>query len=219
VTAGENYAEKPDLARVEYEHPIPLQELAKITPGYLSNPEANREIFDDDGYYRTGDTAQYHDPHDLQKGLKFAGRLAEDFKLATGTWVSAGRLRAAFLEAFTPWISDVIVCGEHRDRIAVLAWPKPGASALRAKDFAERLFDFNTGRGSSERIDRLLVLSDPPSVDHHEVSDKGTINQRVALARRGADVERVYAANPDSGVIVPTRRDAQPQSAGCDATP
>lgn len=179
-----------------------------ITPGYLSNPQANREIFDDEGYYRTGDTAQYHDPHDLQKGLKFAGRLAEDFKLATGTWVSAGRLRAAFLEAFTPWISDVLVCGEHRDRIAVLAWPKPGASPAPANDLAARLFEFNAGRGSSERIDRLLLLAEPPSVDHHEVSDKGTINQRVALARRGADVERVYSEVPGSGVIVPIQREA-----------
>ncbi len=175
-----------------------------ITPGYLANPDANRDIFDDEGFYRTGDTAQLHDPDDIHKGLKFAGRLAEEFKLATGTWVSAGRLRAEFLEAFAPLVSDVLVCGENRNSIALLAWPKPqGTGIAPAAEFATRLESFNRGRGQSERVERLLLLKEPPSADQHEVSDKGTINQRVALARRAADVERVYAVPSGPDVILP----------------
>jgi feruloyl-CoA synthase len=175
-----------------------------ITPGYLGNAEANRGIFDEEGFYRTGDAAQFHDPDDIGKGLRFAGRLAEEFKLATGTWVQAGRLRAELLEALAPLVSDLLVCGENRETVAILAWPKPGsdAAALPA-ELAQRLAAFNRGRGSSERVERLRLLAEPPSVDQHEVSDKGTINQRVALARRAADVERLYATAPGDDVILP----------------
>jgi feruloyl-CoA synthase len=177
-----------------------------ITPGYLGSPEANRGIFDDEGFYRTGDAAQLHDPHDIGKGLKFAGRLAEEFKLATGTWVQAGRLRGEFLEAFAPLVSDVLVCGEHRGYVALLAWPKaPDGGPALAAELATRLQAFNRGRGSSERVERLALLAAPPSVDQHEVSDKGTINQRVALARRADDVERLYATTPASDTILPAR--------------
>ncbi len=176
-----------------------------ITPGYLSNLDANRDIFDAEGFYRTGDAALLHDPADIGKGLKFAGRLAEEFKLATGSWVSAGRLRGEILEAFAPLVSDVLICGENRDSIALLAWPKSReATDGSREEFARRLAAFNRGRGSSERIERLLLLGEPPSVDQHEVSDKGTINQRVALARRAADVERVYASPPGPEVICPS---------------
>jgi feruloyl-CoA synthase len=177
-----------------------------VTRGYLSNVAANRELFDDEGFYRTGDTAQFHDPQDIGKGLKFAGRLAEDFKLASGSWVPAGRLRAQLLEACAPAISDLLVCGEGRDRVAVLAWPNAngmrGLADPRAH-LAVALRRFNTGRASSERVERLALLTEPPSVDQHEVSDKGTINQRVALGRRAADVEALYAATPGAEVIVP----------------
>jgi feruloyl-CoA synthase len=174
-----------------------------VTPGYLSNPEANRGIFDEEGYYRTGDTAQFHDPDDIQKGLKFAGRLAEDFKLGTGTWVAAGRMRAEFLEAFSPLVADVVVCGENLAYAAVLAWPKAPVTPELRTELAARLRVFNAGRGSSERVERLLLLQEPPSADQHEVSDKGSINQRVALTRRAADVERVYATVPDAEIILP----------------
>lgn len=177
-----------------------------ITPGYLANPEANKGIFDDEGFYRTGDTAQLHDSTDIGKGLKFAGRLAEEFKLASGSWVSAGRLRAQLLEACAPLLSDLLICGENRDYLAVLAWPgaagRDSASALRPQ-LADKLRAFNTGRGAGERIERLRLLDEPPSVNAHEVSDKGTINQRVALARRAADVESLYAAAPDALVVLP----------------
>jgi len=174
-----------------------------VTPGYLSNPEANRAIFDEEGFYLTGDATQFHDPSDIQKGLKFAGRIAEDFKLATGTWVVAGRLRAEWIEACAPLVADAVVCGESREYVAVLAWPKAAPSdALRA-ELAARMRDFNRGRGASERVERLLLLAEPPSVDQHEVSDKGSINQRVTIARRAADVERLYATTPDPAIILP----------------
>ena len=158
------------------------------------------------GFYRTGDTAQFHDPADIGKGLKFAGRLAEDFKLATGTWVTAGRLRAEFLEAMAPLLADVLVCGEGYEYVAMLAWPKtPATPATLATELAARLASFNSNRGSSARVERLLLLSEPPSADQHEVSDKGTINQRVALARRAADVDQLYATPPGHDVVLPAR--------------
>ncbi|MGH8308770.1 MAG: feruloyl-CoA synthase [Steroidobacteraceae bacterium] len=192
-----------------------------ITPGYLARPELNAEIFDEEGFYRSGDTAQFHDTADVGKGLKFAGRLAEEFKLATGTWVCAGRLRTQIMEAFTPALSDLLICGEHRSWLGVLAWPNVagcrqllGAQApadtrelsahpaLRSY-LADKLATFNSGRASSERIERLALLTEPPSVDRHEVSDKGTINQRVALERRRRDVEALYADRPGVDVVFP----------------
>jgi feruloyl-CoA synthase len=177
-----------------------------ITPGYVGNPQANKDIFDDEGFYRTGDAAQFHDPANVGRGLKFAGRMAEDFKLASGTWVSAGRLRALLLEACAPLLADLLICGELRNYLAVLAWRSSAGRELGeslAMLLAERLASFNAARGASERIERLCLLDDPPSVDAHEVSDKGTINQRVALARRAADVDCLYAAAPDKHVVLP----------------
>jgi feruloyl-CoA synthase len=177
-----------------------------VMSGYLADPEANRDIFDDEGFYRTGDTAQFHDPEDIGRGLKFAGRLAEDFKLASGTWVSAGRLRGQVIEALTPLVADVLICGERSSYLAVLAWPSAAGrekGAAIGPDLAGRLAAFNAGRGASERIERLALLAEPPSPDAHEVSDKGTINQRVALSRRAKDVLRLYAEPPDSATILP----------------
>lgn len=168
-----------------------------ITPGYLGlSGDDNRKIFDEEGFYRTGDAAQLHDPNDLGRGLKFAGRLAEEFKLSSGTWVSAGRLRAQLIEALSPLVSDLLICGENRDRLAILVWPKAASAAASDialdAELAARLRHFNEGRGASERITSFSILREPPSVDAHEVSDKGTINQRVALLRRAADVDRLY---------------------------
>ncbi len=179
-----------------------------ILERYLGS-DAARELFDGEGYFRTGDAAQFHDPEDIGQGLKFAGRLTEDFKLATGTWAPAGRLRPAFLEACAPLLAEALVCGENRAYLAVLAWPTAAARELGtalSPQLAERLAAFNAGRGSSERIERLALLHEPPSANDHELSDKGTVNQRVALARRAADVERLYAAQPDGDVIQPAGR-------------
>ena len=179
-----------------------------ITPGYLNNQSANEGLFDTEGFYCTGDTAQFHDPQDIGAGLSFAGRLSEEFKLASGSWVSAGRLRTQLLEACTPLLSDLLLCGESRDYLAALAWRsaagKAAGTAIESQ-LAELLRQFNAGRGVSERIARMALLNEPPSIDAHEVSDKGTINQRISLARRSRDVERLYASRADSTVIVPNK--------------
>ncbi len=192
-----------------------------ITPGYLHMPEKAAEIFDEEGFYRTGDAAEFNEPGDIERGLKFAGRLAEEFKLANGTWVSAGNLRAAVVEACSPLVSDALICGLNRDYLAVLAWPNSdGVAALlggdmpadaaalaaepRVREAIEKaLRAHNKAKpGSSTRIRRFAFLTEPPSIDGHEISDKGTINQSVALRRRAADVERLYADEPGEGVIV-----------------
>jgi feruloyl-CoA synthase len=177
-----------------------------VMSGYLANPEANRDIFDEEGYYRTGDTAQFHDPANIQKGLKFAGRMAEDFKLATGSWVHSGRLRAELLEAFAGVVAEFVVCGENLPYVAALAWPKSEPTTELRTELGARLQEFNRNRGASERVARLRLLSDPPSADQHEISDKGSINQRVVTTRRAADVELLYAASPDAQVILPAAR-------------
>ncbi len=124
-----------------------------VTPGYLSNPDVNRGIYDEEGFYRTGDTAQLHDPADIQKGLRFAGRLAEDFKLGTGSWVAAGKLRAEFLEAFSPLIADVVVCGENLSFVAMLAWPKVPVTPELEAELRARLRAFNA-RSRPQRASR-----------------------------------------------------------------
>lgn len=191
-----------------------------ITPGYLHVQAKPGEMFDEEGFFKIGDAAQFCEPGDIQQGLKFAGRLAEEFKLANGTWVSAGNLRAAVVEACSPLISDAVICGLNREYVAVLAWPNPNAvtqllgeepgevqawlsrPALREK-ITDALNAHNVAfPGSSTRIRRLALLSEPPSIDGHEISDKGTINQSVAQRRRAQDVETLYAASPDASVLV-----------------
>lgn len=192
-----------------------------IMPGYLGMPEKTKESFDEEGYFRTGDAAELIDPDDIGRGLRFAGRLAEEFKLATGTWVSAGHLRTEVLQACSPMVGDALVCGADRDYLAVLAWPSrdgieralgrepPADAAGLAADeeigeaIRRGLAAHNRAKpGASTRIRRFAFLDEPPSVDAHELSDKGTVNQTVALRRRAGDVERLYAADPDPAVIV-----------------
>jgi feruloyl-CoA synthase len=175
-----------------------------IMRGYLGQADSSAS-FDDEGFYRTGDAAQLHDAADIGRGLRFAGRLTDDFKLANGTWLVAGRLRTELLEACAPLLSDALICGENLACVAVLAWPTPAGrerGAALAADLEQRLAAFNAGRGSSERVQRLMILAEPPSADAHELSDKGTINQRVALARRAADVQRVYSDPPPPDVVL-----------------
>lgn len=192
-----------------------------ITPGYLHLPEKNAEVFDAEGYFVIGDAAQFNEPGDIGRGLKFAGRLAEEFKLANGTWVSAGNLRAAVVQACSPLVSDALVCGLNRDYVAVLAWPNPagleqvlggpppaGARALAAEPAIREHLDRALGvhnaanPGSSTRIRRIAFLDEPPSIDGHELSDKGTVNQSVALRRRARDVEHLYESQPGPDVVV-----------------
>ncbi len=192
-----------------------------ITPGYLHMPEKNTGIFDEEGFFLIGDAAQFNEPGDIERGLRFAGRLAEEFKLANGTWVCAGNLRAAVVQACSPLVSDLLVCGLNRDYVAVLAWPNragveqvmAGESPASSRELAaepamrERIVQAldahnRASPGSSTRIRRFAFLDEPPSIDGHELSDKGTVNQSVALRRRAADVDRLYEASPGEDIIV-----------------
>ena len=159
-------------------------------------------------------------PGDWAGGMKFDGRTAEDFKLATGTFVSVGPLRAKVIAEGAPYVQDAVVAGLNRDDVAVLVFPRLDdcrdlarmpASATPAevlaapavRDFFQQLADrlWATGTGSASRVARLRVLEEPPSIDAGEVTDKGSINQRAVLTHRAADVERLYAGGDD--VLVP----------------
>jgi feruloyl-CoA synthase len=192
-----------------------------VTPGYWKRPDLTAAAFDADGFYKPGDAVRLVDAADPRQGIAFDGRLTEDFKLTTGTWVAVGALRVGALAAASPALQDAVVAGENREFIAILAWLNAAAchklvgaeAALselarhaRVREHVRQALErWNAdSRGSSERIARVLLLPDMPSIDANEITDKGYINQRLALERRRADVERLYAATPDADVIVIT---------------
>jgi feruloyl-CoA synthase len=193
-----------------------------ITPGYWRADAITATVFDEEGFYKLGDALKFQDPADPAKGLLFDGRIAEDFKLATGTWVSVGPLRAEVVAHCAPLVRDVVLAGADRDDVAALVIPDieacrkltpdlapqtPAAVLLadarvRAK-FASLLIGLAaTSRGTSRRVRRAILLAEPPSLDVGEVTDKGSINQRVVLAHRAALVEELYADVPPVNVIV-----------------
>ncbi|HXW29553.1 MAG TPA: feruloyl-CoA synthase [Xanthobacteraceae bacterium] len=194
-----------------------------VTPGYWRRPDLTRECFDEEGYYRIGDAVRPLDPADAGKGLVFDGRIAEDFKLMSGTWVHVGALRVGVVSACAPAITDALVAGENRACVGLLAWLNPAGCAqltarqdrLSAGEWARdpqlrdkvrrALENWNAAHtGGSQRVGRLLLLKDEPSIDAGEITDKGYINQRLALERRAAEVERLFADPPDADVIVIT---------------
>jgi feruloyl-CoA synthase len=203
-----------------------------ITPGYWRSPALTAEAFDDEGFYKIGDALKFADPADPAKGLLFDGRLAEDFKLATGTWVSVGPLRAAFIAHCAPLVRDVVLAGADRDEVAALVFPDLDACRALAPDLAPDapaatlLADARVrgafarllaalaapARGTSSRITRALLLAEPPSLDIGEMTDKGSINQRAVLVHRAALVEELYAEPPPARVIVTPA--AEPVQAG-----
>jgi feruloyl-CoA synthase len=158
-----------------------------ITPGYWRQPELTAAAFDEQGYYRLGDTfALEHD--DPARGLLFRGRMAEDFKLSTGTWVQVGPLRASFIEHFAPLVRDVVITGEGRSEVGALVFLAGKASV---EELLKKLKSLPS-TGSSNRIARALVLEEPPSLDAGEMTDKGSINQRAVLKRRSTLVDELY---------------------------
>jgi feruloyl-CoA synthase len=183
-----------------------------ITPGYWRRPDLNAAAFDEEGFYKIGDALKLAEPGDWQGGFEFDGRVSEDFKLATGTWVSVGPLRLAFLNHFEPLAQDVVIAGHDRDDVGALVFPHFGALAEIAPGlspheavrdarvhaaFAERLARLaKVATGSSLRVARLILLVEPPSIDKGEVTDKGSLNQRLLIANRAAEVEQLYAAAP-----------------------
>ena len=170
-----------------------------ITPCYLRDPQRTAESRDDEGYYRMGDLAVFHDPQRPEHGLAFAGRLAEEFKLGSGTWVSGGQLRAELLKQLAPLVDELVLCGEGHTSIGVLAWPnrasleRIGIAGLQSQ-IRERLAAHNAANpGASTSVRRVLLQQDPPNAGAHELSDKGTVNRSAVLVRRAADVEKLYA--------------------------
>ena len=191
-----------------------------ITPGYWRQGELTRDAFDEEGFYKIGDALKFVDPSDPGKGLLFDGRIAEDFKLSTGTWVSVGPLRARFIDHFAPYVRDAVFGDADRAFIAALVFPdleacrKLGGSGADAtasdiinapgvrQKFSELLRKLAAlSQGSSTRVERAILMADLPSMDKGEMTDKGSINQRAVLKNRAALVDELYGEPLSSQVI------------------
>ena len=181
-----------------------------ITPGYWRAPKETSEHFDEEGFFRTGDAVKWIDESDVHQGLKFDGRIAEDFKLATGTFVSVGPLRAKIIGAGAPYIQDVVITGLNRREVGAMIFPTPavrGLSGLAADAAMSEVLSSTsvvahfqsllehlaqTSTGSASRIAFAVLLNEPPSIDKGEVTDKGSINQRAVLKHRDALVQAMH---------------------------
>jgi feruloyl-CoA synthase len=191
-----------------------------VTPGYIGAPDRNSAVFDEDGFYCTGDAATFVDPLDLSRGLRFAGRLNENFKLSSGTWVMTGDIRLAVLKAVKPLLQDVVIAGENRDEVTILGWVNKDAAKLHVRDpgalqdparlatdegilsrIKWALDRYNQDARSSTRISAFRLLSAPPSIEAGEVTDKASINQRRVLKNRAHLVEELYREPPAHGVV------------------
>jgi feruloyl-CoA synthase len=176
-----------------------------VTPGYWTPGGGLRPVaLDEEGFFATGDAARLEDPADPNRGVVFDGRIAENFKLTTGTWVSVGDLRVRVIAACSPWVQDAVVTGHDRDAVGVMVFAAPGASAADVRTGLERgLRAHNQASpGTSARVARALVLAEPPQIDRGETTDKGYLNQRALLTHRAAEVTRLHAAAPDPDVLV-----------------
>ncbi|WP_334164889.1 AMP-binding protein [Phenylobacterium sp.] len=182
-----------------------------VTSGYHNDPEKTAAAFDEEGYYKLGDACRFLDPDDPTQGLVFDGRVTEDFKLDSGTWVSVGTLRPDLVAACTPYVFDMVITGQDKPFAGALIWPSPAGLATLGEDpfpkllaaLKARIAEFNaTSGGSSRRIGRFIVMTDPPSIDAGEITDKGYVNQRATLENRAALVESLYAEPPGPGVVV-----------------
>jgi feruloyl-CoA synthase len=188
----------------------------QVMTGYHLDPQKTAESFDDEGFYRMGDLCRLEDANDLSAGIVFAGRLADQFKLSTGSWVFGAQMREQVLEALQPLIVDLVLCDDDRPYLGVLAWPSPAGikaelglevgeamtSGTLAKVVHERLSALNaTAQGASSRIKRFAFQTTPPDPNRHEVSDKASLNRRAVIDNRKADVDALYAEVPPASVI------------------
>jgi len=193
-----------------------------VTPGYWREPELTKKAFDEEGFYSFGDAVRFIDPSDVNKGLLFDGRLNEDFKLANGTWVSVGPLRAKIMGHFAPLVRDAVIAGLDRDFITAIIFVDPDACRSLAPELPERAplaevvnhpavrERFHTllksfaqqSTGSSNRVVRAVLAEEPPSLDVGEITDKGSFNQRAVLERRAALVNELYAASPSPRILI-----------------
>jgi feruloyl-CoA synthase len=167
-----------------------------ITPGYLKQPELTATAFDDEGFYKMGDAGRFADPADPSQGIEFAGRLAEDFKLTSGTWVQVGALRVRGIAAMASIAQDIVIAGHDRDEIAFLIFPKAGTD-IQNPDVREDVRRGMTalreeGGGCSTYATRAILLEESPVIDAGEITDKGYINQRAVLERRAELVKTLY---------------------------
>jgi feruloyl-CoA synthase len=193
-----------------------------VTPGYWRQPDLTRQAFDDEGWFCSGDAARFIDPAAPERGLRFDGRIAEDFKLSSGTWVNVGALRSAVITAGAPYVQDAVITGHDRDRLGMLVFLLPAAADLMAAEsrsaanpatvaadpavraWAQRWLDGLAARatGSSQRIERAWLLADAPSAALGEITDKGSINQRACLRNRAAVVDALHAVQPEAPVLI-----------------
>jgi feruloyl-CoA synthase len=191
-----------------------------VTPGYFGQPELTKKMLDEEGYYCIGDAGMFVDDKDPLQGIIFAGRVVEDFKLTTGTFVHVGSLRTDAIAAATPVVHDALVAGQDLPFIGLLAWPNlhacrqvignPDATFADVVKHPDVIACLKRGleahnafcTGSSMRIARAMLMAEPPSIDGNELTDKGYINQRAGLERRADLVARLYAARPDQDVII-----------------
>ena len=192
-----------------------------VTPGYHNQPELTAKVFDEEGFYCIGDAGVFVDPDDPSQGLIFAGRVVEDFKLFTGTFVQVGPLRTDAIAAASPVVHDALVAGQDRAFVGLLAWPNLhacrqliGNADATFEDVVKHPAVIDCVRkgleahnaasngASSLRIGRVMLMTEPPSIDGNELTDKGYINQRAGLDRRAALVDRLYADPPADDVIV-----------------
>ncbi|MFY8141086.1 MAG: AMP-binding protein, partial [Caulobacter sp.] len=178
-----------------------------VTTGYHNDPDKTSAAFDEEGFYRLGDAARFLDDNDPAQGMVFDGRVTEDFKLDSGTWVSVGTLRPDLVAACSPWVMDAVICGQDKPFIGALFWPSMAGMQTLAADagpgtplekltalLSGKLAAFNaTAGGSSRRIGRFVIMTEPPSIDAGEITDKGYVNQRATLERRDGLVQNIYA--------------------------
>lgn len=194
-----------------------------VTPGYINDPEKTSEAFDAEGFFKMGDAVSFLDPGTPEKGLCFAGRVAEQFKLLSGTWVLAGTLRAELIAACSPWVRDVVICGLNEAYITAMFWPNPAAcaQAIGGSDSAsltfegminsdlvraqvrEKLVQYNQlNPSSSKRVQRFTLLAEPASMGDGEITEKGYVNQGAVQARRADIVASLYAEPGPAVVLV-----------------
>jgi feruloyl-CoA synthase len=196
-----------------------------VTPGYWRQPELTEAAFDEEGYYKFGDALKPVDPADLSKGFDFDGRIAEDFKLASATWVSVGPLRVALIGALAPFARDVVIAAPDRDHLTAIVIPdldaiheafsetrgmayaaKMAHQPLRARLAQGLAAHAVNATSNSTRIERIVVLDEPPSIDVGEITDKGSINQRAVLAHRAKLVQSLFSSEPPAASIAAPQR-------------
>jgi feruloyl-CoA synthase len=177
-----------------------------VFSGYLNAPELTAAAFDEEGFYKIGDAGHLVDAERPELGIMFDGRVAEDFKLSTGTWVSVGTLRLKLVTVFAPFAQDVVIAGHDRDEITALIFPSAACAKARAGDVSARIGLAlqalrAEGGGSSQTPVRAMFLTEPPNADRGEITDKGYVNQRAVLDRRASEVGMLYRVPSDPRVI------------------